>query len=209
MTEPSADRPPTRWAQFKNSATGAEYAARFTALAATGHDVHGEARFCAGLVAPPATVLDAGCGTGRVAIKLTELGYRCTGIDLDPSMLAEARRAAPSLEWITGDLSSYSTDRRYQLIVAAGNVIALLAPGTLDRTLVSLAGLLRSDGLLVTGCGLDRGHLPPGCPVTPLADYDAAAEAAGLGLIRRQAGWTEAEQDLPITGYAVSVHRRH
>ena len=157
MSEPPADRPPTRWAQLKSSSAGAEYAARFAALAATGREVHGEALFCAGLLAPPATVLDAGCGTGRVAVKLAELGYRCTGIDLDPSMLAEARRAAPELDWVAGDLSSYHTDRRYRLIVAAGNVIALLAPGSLDRALVSLTALLSPDGLLVTGFGLDAG----------------------------------------------------
>jgi len=112
VSEPPADQPPTRWAQLKSSSSGAEYAARFTALAATGRDVHGEALFCAGLVAPPAAVLDAGCGTGRLAVKLAELGYRCTGIDLDPSMLAEARRVAPELDWVAGDLTSYRTDHR-------------------------------------------------------------------------------------------------
>jgi SAM-dependent methyltransferase len=208
VSQPPTDPPPSRWSELAGRSSGAEYAARFAALAEAGHDVHGEALFCASLVAPPATVLDAGCGTGRVAVKLAELGYRSTGIDLDPSMLAEARRAAPALDWIAGDLSSHVTDRRYQLVVAAGNVIALLTPGSLDRALVSLATLLSPDGLLVTGFGLDATHLPAGCPVTPLADYDAAAEAAGLSLVARLAGWSEAERAAPITGYAVSVHRR-
>ena len=206
MTEPPADRPATHWAELTAGSTGADYAARFSRLAASGQDVHGEARLCAGLLAPPATVLDAGCGTGRVAIKLAELGYRCTGIDLDESMLAEARRTAPELEWLIGDLAELAGGRQFDLVVAAGNVIPLLAPGTLGSTVANLARAIGPDGLLVTGFGLDAGHLPPGCPVTSLADYDAATESAGLTLLDRHAGW---QPDAgPVTGYAVSVHRR-
>ncbi|HET6210048.1 MAG TPA: class I SAM-dependent methyltransferase [Jatrophihabitans sp.] len=220
--------PTTRWAELSAGRSGSDYAARFAALAAAGQDPHGEARFCAGLLPPPATVLDAGCGTGRVAIRLAELGCRCTGVDLDPSMLAEARRAAPELDWLAGDLTGLAElldpATRFDLVVAAGNVIPLLAPGTLTGALASLAATLGPDGLLVTGFGLAAGHLPRGCPVTGLAEYDAAAELAGLSLLSRHAGWQTTplrsslvprsmltrpdEQAEPVTGYAVSVHRR-
>jgi SAM-dependent methyltransferase len=200
------EQPTTRWAKLSAGSTGADYAARFRALAASGQDVHGEARFCAGLLPPPATVLDAGCGTGRVAIKLAELGYRCTGIDLDASMLAEARRTAPELDWLLGDLVELAHDRQFDLVVAAGNVIPLLAPGTLADAVANLAAALAPDGLLVAGFGLEAGQLPRGCPVTGLAEYDAATEAAGLTKLRRHPGWQP--QGGPVTGYAVSVHRR-
>jgi SAM-dependent methyltransferase len=199
------EQPTTRWATLSAGSTGADYAARFSALAASGQDVHGEARFCAGLLPPPATVLDAGCGTGRVAIKLAELGYRCTGIDLDASMLAEARRTAPELDWLLGDLLDLAHDRQYDLVVAAGNVIPLLAPGTLAAAVANLAAAVGPDGLLVAGFGLDASHLPRGCPVTSLAEYDAATESAGLTKLRRHPGWQP--QAGPVTGYAVSVHR--
>ena len=69
----------TRWQQIARDSVGADYAeqyaARFRAMAARGEDVHGEATFVAELVDKPARVLDAGCGTGRVAIRLAELGY--------------------------------------------------------------------------------------------------------------------------------------
>jgi len=199
-------QPSTRWAELSAGTTGADYAVRFSALAASGQDVHGEARFCAGLLPPPATVLDAGCGTGRVAIKLAELGYRCTGIDLDASMLAEARRDAPELDWQLGDLASFAPGPQFDLVVAAGNVIPLLAPGTLADAVANLAAALGPDGLLVAGFGLVAGQLPRGCPVTSLAEYDAATEAVGLTLHSRQPGWQP--QAGPVTGYAVSVHRR-
>jgi SAM-dependent methyltransferase len=198
--------PTTRWAELSAGRSGSDYAARFTALAATGQDPHGEARFCAGLLPPPATVLDAGCGTGRVAIKLAELGYRCTGIDLDASMLDEARRAAPELEWLLGDLATVTLHRRFDLVLAAGNVIPLLAPGTLTGAVANLTKAIGPDGLLVTRFGLAAGQLPRGCPVTSLAEYDAATESAGLTLRNRYPGWEP--QAGPVTGYAVSVHHR-
>ena len=87
----------TGWSRLAGGQAGPSYAARFAAMAAAGQDMHGEAAFCARLLTPPARVLDAGCGTGRVAIRLAALGFDCVGVDLDSSMLAEARSAAPGL----------------------------------------------------------------------------------------------------------------
>jgi SAM-dependent methyltransferase len=50
----------------------------------------------AGSPGAPATVLELGCGTGRVLLTLARAGYTVTGIDRSPSMLArcEAKLAA-------------------------------------------------------------------------------------------------------------------
>lgn len=50
-------------------------------MAATGADVHGEATFVRAYA--PASVLDAGCGTGRVAIELARHGIEVVGVDVD------------------------------------------------------------------------------------------------------------------------------
>jgi SAM-dependent methyltransferase len=203
--------PRSRWEQLAGRKTGDAYAEHFSRLADSGQDVHGEATFCAGLVSPPARVLDAGCGTGRVAIRLAELRYDTVGVDLDTTMLDVARKHAPGLTWLHGDLAALPEDVRtrtpYDLVVLAGNVVPLLAPGALADTLVGLADLLAPDGLLVTGFGLDRAHLPPGCPVTPLEEYDGRADAAGLTRTHRFGTW-DAEPFDPTGGYAVNVHAR-
>ncbi|HEU4675815.1 MAG TPA: class I SAM-dependent methyltransferase [Motilibacteraceae bacterium] len=202
----------------------ARYAARFAELAAAGADVHGEARYVAALVPAGARVLDAGCGTGRVAIRLAELGYDVTGVDLDAAMLAQARAAAPHLPWVHADLGSLGLVDRgqppFDLVVAAGNVVPLVAPGSEAEVVAALARHLRPGGLLVAGFGLDAEHLPAAVPPVALADYDAWCARAGLRLERRHAGWdgepfpdqgarsTGGSGAPGAPGYAVSVHRR-
>lgn len=205
----SGDERETRWSQI-GGVSGEEYAARFAELARTGADMHGEASFCAAMLPPGARVLDAGCGTGRVAIRLDELGFSCVGVDVDESMLAVARRAAPQVPWHRADLATLTPAdldgaAGFDLVVMAGNVVPLLAEGTVGRSVAALAALLRPGGLLVAGFGLDPAHLPPRCPVTPLEEYDEAARSAGLSLQARYSTWDGAPFD-PAEGYAVSVH---
>ncbi|AEF39310.1 class I SAM-dependent DNA methyltransferase [Hoyosella subflava] len=197
----------SRWADAAGDMDGDRYAKHFDDLAASGKDMHGEARLCADLVPPGSLVLDAGCGTGRIAIWLDEHGYDCAGIDLDASMLSVARRRAPDVPWMLGDLAALQLPALgvFDLVVAAGNVIPLLASGTEQTVVANLATALKPGGLLVAGFGLDSEHLPlDEAPVT-LSDYDEWCESAGLNLEKRFATWNGDPYD--GGGYAVSVHR--
>jgi SAM-dependent methyltransferase len=177
------------------------YDARWEALAASGQDVHGEASLVDALLGgPPARVLDAGCGTGRVAIELARRGYDTVGVDVDPALLERARAKAPVLAWLEGDLAALSPEVAagpFTSAVLAGNVMIFVARGTEGAVLANLATRLAPGGLLVAGFQLS-GRLP-------LAEYDALASAAGLGLRWRWSTWDCApfgdESD-----YAVSVH---
>jgi SAM-dependent methyltransferase len=210
MSETTSPEPRTRWSEVSGGLGAATaYQQRFDDLAASGVDIHGEAAFIETLVPPPARILDAGCGTGRVATQLTSLGYDCVGVDADADMVAVAERRDPATRWVRQDLSRLELrTQAFALAVLAGNVIPLLAPGTLLEAVERLTAHLEPGGLLVAGFGLDADHLPPGCPVTPLADYDRACEVAGLSFLRRYATW-DRESWRPEAGYAVSVHRRN
>ncbi|GAA2310823.1 class I SAM-dependent methyltransferase [Streptomyces kunmingensis] len=199
----------SRWQELTGGTSGEEYAARFDALRRSGKDVHGEAAFCQALVPAGARVLDAGCGTGRVMIRLAELGYDCVGIDLDASMLDVARTQAPHLPFFQVDLAEFDpatlgVAADFDLVVAAGNVLPLLTPGTEATVVERLAAAVRPEGLLVAGFGLDAAHLPVP-PTITLPEYDAHCAAAGLALVDRFATWDAAPYD--GGGYAVSVHR--
>ncbi|MFD4034715.1 class I SAM-dependent methyltransferase [Streptomyces sp. NPDC058637] len=199
-----------RWAELTGGQAGEQYAQRFAQLAASGHDIHGEATFCTALLEPAARVLDAGCGTGRIAIRLAGLGHHCTGVDVDPSMLAVARRDAPTQEWLLGDLAhldALGLHPGFDLVLAAGNVIPLLAPGTEAAVVRQLAAALRPGGLLVTGMGLDAAHLPLPEPTVTLTEFDHWCTRAGLTLRQRYATWNGDPYDEGC-GYAVSVHHR-
>jgi SAM-dependent methyltransferase len=176
---------------------GGDYQARFDALAASGADVHGEADLVAAL--GPASVLDAGCGTGRVAIELARRGIEAVGVDVDPSMLATARARAPSLTWIQADLCHLELDRTFDVVVLAGNVPLFTPPGTQPGLVRACARHVAPGGSLVAGFQLGRGW--------SLAEHDAACSDAGLALADRWAAWDR--QPFPGDGsYAVSVHRR-
>ncbi|MER5766190.1 class I SAM-dependent methyltransferase [Streptomyces sp. NPDC001985] len=177
---------------------GDDYQARFERIAAGGGDVHGEAALVRSLTPTPGTVLDAGCGTGRVAIELARHGIDVTGVDIDDSMLTTARRLAPDLPWHRRDLVGLDLGRSFDAVVMAGNVPLFTPPGTEPALVASVAAHLRPGGRLVAGFSLDRGYT--------LDDYDTHCRAAGLALEARYATWSRD----PWTGggYAVSVHRR-
>lgn len=176
---------------------GDSYQARFDALAAKGEDVHGEAVFVAAL--EPGSVLDAGCGTGRVAIELARRGIEVVGVDADASMLANARKCAPALTWVEHDLASLDLARTFSVVVMAGNVPLFTPPGTEAALVSGCAAHVEPGGALVAGFQLGRGY--------ELADYDAHCAAVGLELEGRWSTWS-AEPFAQSSEYAVSLHRR-
>lgn len=192
----------TRW-QNSDAPRGDDYDARWRALAAQGRSIHGEADLVDALLheAGGTRVLDAGCGTGRVAIELAARGYRVTGVDVDPAMLSTARDKAPELAWLQADLADLAavTDECFDLIVLAGNVMIFVDPGSEGAVLAAAAGRLVDDGILVAGFQILPDRLS-------LQRYDELAEAAGLQPVARWSTWNRD----PFTGgdYAVTVHAR-
>ena len=204
--------PGERWQAVARRGSGSgyarKYAARFAELAAAGEDVHGEAAYVAGLVAPGARLLDAGCGTGRVGARLADLGFEVVGVDVDESMVEVARELRPDLRWEVSDLATLDladTAGPFDAVVLAGNVVPFVEVDALPAVAERLGDLLVPGGLVVSGFGLDAAHLPAGAPVVPLATYDAALAAAGFELVTRLGGWDGAPY--VDDGYAVSVHR--
>jgi SAM-dependent methyltransferase len=185
-----------RWLQTRD-VVGDEYDARYERLAAAGENVHGEANFV--MRFSPASVLDAGCGTGRVARELARRGVAVDGVDIDEEMLETARRKAPDLHWHRGDLVSVRLRRRFSIVLVAGNVMILLTPGTESAVVANLVRHLEPGGLLIAGFQLAPDRMT-------IEEYDRITDAAGLALIERWSTWEQAPWD-PYGKYALSVHR--
>ena len=136
-----------------------------------------------------------------MAIELARRGIEVVGVDADPSMIATARRLAPELTWIDGDMTDPSLDlgRRFDLVVMAGNVPLFTAEGSQSDLVAGCARHLAGDACLVAGFQLDRGY--------GLADYDDHCGRVGLVLVQRFATWS-GDPFEPGGDYAVSIHRR-
>ena len=173
------------------------YDRRWEELAAAGQNVHGEADLVESL--GPRSVLDAGCGTGRVGVELARRGIDVVGVDLDATMLEKARDKHPGVPWIVGDVADVDLGRTFDVVLLAGNVMIFLAPGTEAAVVTNLARHVEPGGALVAGFSLEPGRLD-------LDTYDGHARAAGLVLADRWATWDR--QPFDGGNYAVSVHRR-
>ena len=176
---------------------GAEYQARFDALAAEGRDLHGEADLVASFA--PSSVLDAGCGTGRVGIELARRGIDVVGVDVDASMLATARGLAPTLTWVEQDLADLDLGRTFDLVVMAGNVVLFTGATPVEAVVGGAARHVAPDGRLLAGFSLGRG--------VEVEAVDRACAAGGLVPAERWATWDR--DPWPGDGsYVVTVHRR-
>lgn len=166
--------------------------------------MHSEASFVAGY--RPATVLDAGCGTGRVAVELAARGIATVGVDLDPAALETARSRSSQVRWLQADLTTLRIARgngepvRFHVVVAAGGVMVFLQKGTQPAVVSRMADHLVAGGLFVAGFQLVDGAYS-------LAAHDDACGAAGLEPYERFSSWSR-DPFRVDGGYVVAVHRR-
>lgn len=198
----------TRWSEVSGGIDAAHaYQRRFDELVDRGADIDGEARFVTGLRPPPARILDAGCGTGRIATKLTALGHDVVGVDADPAMIEVARERDDVTRFVHADLVDLTLNAQtFDIILLAGNVVPFLADDTLVEVLRRMREHLTLDGVLVAGWSLP-GHQPEGADAVSADAYDRAALAAGLVLTSHYASW-DAERWPGDGSYALTLHRR-
>lgn len=181
------------WMAWRRAIDLDEYEARFDRIAAGGGNPHGEVDFV--MRYAPRTALDAGCGFGRVAIELHRRGVEVVGVDLDPDLLARARRRAPELEWHRSDLVSMDLGRTFDLVVLAGNVIGFVEPDDRPAATRACARHVAPGGHLIIG-----NQLRPDWPTAD--DLESWSALEGLVPVDRLGGW---DGEPPGGDFVVSV----
>ena len=198
MTDPDPTAGSPDWASWRRRVDLTDYDERWARMEAAGENPHGEADLVARYA--PVHVLDAGCGTGRVAVELARRGVATVGVDRDEDLLDRARAKAPDLEWVCADLASLDLGRTFDVVVMAGNVIGFVAAPSRPEAIAHLAAHVAPGGRLISGCQLRAGW-------PSAADHDRWCAEAGLVLEDRFATWDGAPLG-PSPDYAVAVHRR-
>src|SRR5690348_15239839 len=73
--------------------------------------------------APGPRVLDLGAGTGKLSATLVSLGAEVVAVEPDPAMLAELRRALPSVRALPGSAEAVPLPEASVDAVLAGNAM--------------------------------------------------------------------------------------
>jgi SAM-dependent methyltransferase len=104
----------------------------------------GEAQIVHAAVPPGASVLELGCGTGRILRPLAALGHPVTGVDDSPAMLDRS----PDLATICSSIESLRLDRTFDVVLLASTMINA-EPDTRRGFLAAVRRHLRGDGVAV------------------------------------------------------------
>lgn len=131
------------------------------------------------------SVVDVGCGTGRVARWLGARGLPVLGIDPSPAMLAIARAAQPDADFAVGTATAIPAPTASAAGVLAWYSLIHVPPAELDAAAAELARIVHPGGVVLvaaqSGEGMRTIASAYGTDATLTAwAYDAAALAAAL-----------------------------
>jgi SAM-dependent methyltransferase len=102
-----------------------------------------------------APVLELGCGTGRVAVPLSQAGLDVTGVDVSEAMLTHARERAAAegvttLTLLQDDMRELDLDRRFgTVLIPLGGLQHMESVDDLVEALTTVAEHLEPDGIAV------------------------------------------------------------
>jgi ubiquinone/menaquinone biosynthesis C-methylase UbiE len=146
------------------------------------------------------TVLDAACGTGRITALLQRNGFRATGCDISPAMMAVARRRLAALGY---DVPLVETsveclpypDQSFDAATCVGLLMHLEADVRV-RALRELARVSRGPLVVQYGCvdlfqrvSARLTGIPPGQVRCPVSEKEMRVDLARSGLRALSQSW--------------------
>ncbi|MFA5829415.1 MAG: class I SAM-dependent methyltransferase [Candidatus Gracilibacteria bacterium] len=100
-------------------------------------------------LAPPesSSVLDIGCGYGRVLKHMYEMGYRdLTGIDVSDGLILRAKQLCPDAVYRIQDIESIQLEQKYDLILIMGVIEYILSDENQKEFFGKVSRALRPNG---------------------------------------------------------------
>ncbi|MFW9905184.1 MAG: class I SAM-dependent DNA methyltransferase [Candidatus Thorarchaeota archaeon] len=136
--------------------------------------------FIVGFRPPIKTILEVGCGTGRHAeILHKNFGFHITGIDIEGTMIEEAKRRLPKAELLVHDFlhTEVLKNRLFDAIISLGNSVGLMATNSNFKEIINRFSQLikKPGGLLIfhlLNTSKERhGWSPPRSIITPEGEF--------------------------------------
>jgi SAM-dependent methyltransferase len=107
-------------------------------------------------------ILDAGCGDGRLAAVLSNLGFKVVGIDFSQNAINYARKLVPKADFICMDVYELGKYREFHErfdVVVLMEVLEHLNPNNYQQVLKDLSVVLREPGVLILSVPSTRSPL--------------------------------------------------
>lgn len=105
-------------------------------------------------------VLDVGCGTGKHAEALVDLGFAVDGIDLEPTFIDIASKRCPSGAFRVGDMTRLALPQRYDAIICLFSAIGYVRTlALLQQTVTGMANHLARGGVVIIDPWFEPGQL--------------------------------------------------
>ncbi|MFI7340703.1 class I SAM-dependent methyltransferase [Streptomyces sp. NPDC050085] len=144
----------------------------------------GEADVVAGAVPAGATLLELGCGVGRVTHQLTERGFTVTAVDESPQMLERVRGARTVL----GTIEGLDLGEKFDVVMLASILVNTADPVVRRGMLDTIRRHVADDGCVLIQRERDGVHenlprkhvLPSGGVITKLSSVPFGEDGARL-----------------------------
>ena len=107
-----------------------------------------EADLISAAIAPGSSVLELGCGAGRVSRALAARGHRVVGVDQSPDMLRHVG-PPPAVRPVLADIEDLALEERFDAVLLASYLVNTADRDLRSRFLVTCRGHLAEGGVVV------------------------------------------------------------